>query len=299
MVPRYFRTRMLMALALALACLVGWSQAAQAGQPALANQFIPPAALPAHARTDLAALQAAYPGEVLGIAEHPSGAAGALDLVLADGTRLPYDDKRERTPAQALDDPDMRTMLAQVYPLGAVTPATARPEPGFDPGRSRVQAFFARLYGATEGQVRAACVSVRFDNHAVMFNARQGAAAALERVARRIAQLQPAHPEFAAVLRPLGGTLAWRHIAGTSRLSVHSFGAAIDLNPHLAYWRWEKRPERATEQILAFPKEIVAAFEEEGFIWGGKWASFDVMHFEYRPEVILKARALAGQLTLP
>ena len=28
-------------------------------------------------------------------------------------------------------------------------------------------------------------------------------------------------------------------------------------------------------------------FEDEGFIWGGKWMIWDNMHFEYHPELIL------------
>ena len=38
-----------------------------------------------------------------------------------------------------------------------------------------------------------------------------------------------------------------------------------------------------------------AAFEAEGFIWGGKWSEFDLMHFEYRPELILLARLARGE----
>jgi hypothetical protein len=40
----------------------------------------------------------------------------------------------------------------------------------------------------------------------------------------------------------------------------------------------------------AYPWEIVAAFEEQGFIWGGKWYHYDTIHFEYRPELLAKAR---------
>jgi hypothetical protein len=36
--------------------------------------------------------------------------------------------------------------------------------------------------------------------------------------------------------------------------------------------------------IHQVPWQVVKAFEEEGFIWGGKWNHFDCMHFEYRPE---------------
>jgi len=283
-------------------------------QPSLCAQ--PATDLPAHAALDLAVLRAAYPGAVQGLERNP---AGQLELVLTSGQRLMYDDGRadaERQDAgpsnavsaeakktdgvrQALATPDLRTMLAQVYPLGPVDEASANPAPGFDPGRSRVQALFLALYGHSEAEVRAHCAKVRFDRRTLPFNSRFGAAQALERVWKNIEAQLPQHPEFLPVLRPLGETIAWRVIAGTKRLSMHSFGIALDVNPNLPYWRWEKHSETMPAQCKAFPPEILAAFEAEGFIWGGKWASFDLMHFEYRPEIILKARALAGQVTLP
>jgi len=41
-----------------------------------------------------------------------------------------------------------------------------------------------------------------------------------------------------------------------------------------------------------YPSAVVAAMEEQGFIWGGKWREYELMHFEYRPELIYKARIL-------
>jgi hypothetical protein len=38
--------------------------------------------------------------------------------------------------------------------------------------------------------------------------------------------------------------------------------------------------------IYRIPPEIVAGFERHGFIWGGRWAHFDTMHFKYRPELL-------------
>jgi len=252
--------------------------------------------LPAEAALDLRVLQAAYPGVVAGLER---GAKGSLVLVLADGTRLVYDDGVRRTQKQAEESPDIRTMLAQVYPLGPVTERTARPKSGFDPGRHRVQAFFLALYGRSEAEVREHCRTVNFDGVDALFTIRHGAADALSRVWMRLAPQAAAHLDWAPVLRPFGGTLCWRNIAATTRLSVHSFGAAIDLNPDLAYWLTDPHPETAPARVLAFPAEIVAAFEAEGFIWGGKWAAFDLMHFEYRPELILKARVLRGEVVLP
>jgi len=42
----------------------------------------------------------------------------------------------------------------------------------------------------------------------------------------------------------------------------------------------------------------VEIFENNNFIWGGKWSHFDILHFEYRPEIILKARYFAGSVDL-
>jgi len=61
-------------------------------------------------------------------------------------------------------------------------------------------------------------------------------------------------------LVPIGGTFKWRYIAGTKRLSVHSFGAAIDINvKYSAYWRWSKGGYRYQNKI---PQAIVEAFEQ-------------------------------------
>ena len=43
-----------------------------------------------------------------------------------------------------------------------------------------------------------------------------------------------------------------------------------------------------------YPQEIVEIFEKHGFIWGGKWSHFDLMHFEYRPELLQKWRLVQG-----
>ncbi|MDO5484573.1 MAG: M15 family metallopeptidase, partial [Desulfovibrionaceae bacterium] len=65
----------------------------------------------------------------------------------------------------------------------------------------------------------------------------------------------------------------------------------VDLNPELA-------PDRQGSPLAwhplqqAYPPAIVTALEEQGFIWGGKWQRYDLAHFEYRPELIYKARIL-------
>jgi hypothetical protein len=91
---------------------------------------------------------------------------------------------------------------------------------------------------------------------------------------------------LAEYAKNLGGTLNWRNVAGTQRLSNHSFAGAIDLNlDKSTYWRWQPAAKLPTFSRLSFPQPIIETFERHGFIWGGKWYHYDTMHFEYRTRV--------------
>ncbi|MDR1399757.1 MAG: M15 family metallopeptidase [Treponema sp.] len=120
----------------------------------------------------------------------------------------------------------------------------------------------------------------------------------LARVEQRINELEKENEEIAVWKQSLDsiGAWNWRNIAGSSSRSFHSYGVAIDLlmksQPGKeTYWLWTQQkgidfrtvPE---EDKLNPPDSVVRIFEDEGFIWGGKWATYDTMHFEYHPELI-------------
>jgi hypothetical protein len=69
-----------------------------------------------------------------------------------------------------------------------------------------------------------------------------------------------------------GGAYNYRLKKGGSSLSVHSWGAAIDLDPeHNAFGGHSRR----------MPIAVVNAFKAEGWIWGGDWHQpADPMHFQ-------------------
>ncbi|MDR1418836.1 MAG: M15 family metallopeptidase [Treponema sp.] len=112
--------------------------------------------------------------------------------------------------------------------------------------------------------------------------------------------------ETAAFIASIGqiGGYNWREIRGSRRLSYHRWGLAVDIQPggtggKAVYWLWEQRrnplwmlipPEGRWQP----PEEVIRAFENEGFIWGGKWHLFDTMHFEYRPELHEIKRLMAA-----
>jgi hypothetical protein len=89
----------------------------------------------------------------------------------------------------------------------------------------------------------------------------------------------------------------WRSIADTQSRSFHAYGAAVDILPKSlggreTYWLWAARgnPEWwnvSYERRFHPPAGVIKAFENQGFVWGGKWLYFDTMHFEYRPEILL------------
>jgi len=224
-------------------------------------------------------------------------------LVLGDGTSFPFDDGRPKDADELLADPDLFDMFCYAYPIGARTLPGDGGGPGVpyreDPGRIRVQAFFARMYGATETEVKAHLTRVRWipssGGPTVGFTRVNGAAEALQRVSDELDQ----RPELWPFLVPSGGTFNWRPIAGTSRLSVHSFGAAVDVNVARSdYWHDTVVDEAAEVGYRnRIPAAVVEVFERNGFIWGGWWYHFDTMHFEYRPEILAYARLVAARLT--
>ena len=223
----------------------------------------------------------AYPGAGLGVQSGPDGlyiTVGAASLLFSPWNGCPA----VRPDADPGDAP-LCAMLAQPYPMGD---GGRHPAPGFDPGRVRNEAFLQALYGASAGEVEKSLVPVSFLGETWRFSSRQGAAAALRRVAAILEKAAADDPALAAYILPGGGTYAWRKIKDSPRLSAHSFGICIDLNIEKGlYWLWHPAPDRVAKTRRDYPQAIVDAFESEGFIWGGKWHSFDFMHFEYRPEL--------------
>jgi hypothetical protein len=61
-----------------------------------------------------------------------------------------------------------------------------------------------------------------------------------------------------------------RFIAGSTKLSNHAFGLALDLNT----------PGNQRGTVGQMHRGVVAIFESWGFTWGGRWGYTDPMHFE-------------------
>lgn len=214
---------------------------------------------------------------------------------LPSGQRLDLGTVPDRSARARLEDASIAEQFVQIYPLSF--DLEARLQPWFDPGRARNDAFFRALYGGSEADVAKTLVRVDFPG-------RQRARFSITTQHCAAAQLQAAlsaiaaqGPEMDIFFKDIGGSFNWRAIAGTQRQSAHSFGIAVDFNTALGgYWRWSGAEEgKAGPYDNRYPEALVQQMERFGFIWGGKWHHFDGMHFEYRPELILHARMVAGQ----
>ena len=211
-------------------------------------------------------------------------------VYFSNGKNLPIGSVSTKSFTQTIDYASIADQLSQKYSVGFHIPKKYE-----DAGRLRNDDFFKNLYGDNEAKVRNNLTTILWkpSNTKIQFNARNNAAKQLKATGDEIAQ----NPDLVSYVSKSLGSFNYRKIAGTNRLSNHSFGIAVDfqLPKHLhKYWRWDGCTSE--DKVCPFPtqlmndaklQQLVRIFEKHGFIWGGKWASYDSVHFEYRPELLI------------
>jgi len=121
----------------------------------------------------------------------------------------------------------------------------------------------------------------------------------LMRVEVKIKQLARTDPSVAASCDTLlsADSYSWRSVRDTDSRSFHSYGIALDILPKdwgskILYWKYEHDKTGDLWMLTPVsdrwtpPPAVIKVFEDEGFIWGGRWVIWDNMHFEYHPELI-------------
>jgi len=259
--------------------------------PSESSAFVKPAALSPYEITmkqDILCLMLAYPEYIVDIEKTEDE---KVNVVLKSGLKLIYDDKKQKNSESKMANPDLQDMLEQPYPLN-----TSRKlmDKDFDPGRVRVYGLLKETYGSSKQQVENKLANVMAGGRAFQFNNSNGAGEALKAAMGELIPLAQRNAKVSAAAFPTSGTYNYRVISGTNRLSPHAFGIAIDLaRDKRDYWQWASR-EEGQKRLDSYPIEIVEIFERHNFVWGGKWGHFDTLHFEYRPEIIMKARYFRG-----
>lgn len=234
-------------------------------------------------KQDILILMLAYPDHIVNVEKN----SDKIYCVTKSGRKLLYDDKEEKSYEGKLANPDLQDMLEQDYPLEKNNTLM---EKNFDPGRIRHYGLLNEVYGSTRSEIEKNLTSLKYGYTNYQFNSQNNANTSLEATLKEVMPLSKTRGDIGSILYPASGTYNYRVIAGTGRLSAHSYGIAIDLKSDKKdYWKWSSE-EQGEKRLSEYPKELVEAFEKNNFIWGGKWNHFDILHFEYRPEIILKAR---------
>ena len=231
-------------------------------------------------------LMQSYPGFIAGVKNNY--------ILYKDGSKEIFDDKKQKSFNELLKNSDLEDTLKQEYPFGKNS--FKQPDYMHDPGRFRNYELLRKMYGSTRGQVEKNLTYIKWMpktiNRTIMVTRINGVDKKLTAISNEFDDLPKEMKKYVA---PLGGTFKWRYIKGTHRLSTHSFGIAIDINTQYSdYWRWNKNLKYKNR----IPKKIVEIFEKHGFIWGGRWYHYDTMHFEYRPELLVKQRLDIHDLNL-
>lgn len=235
-------------------------------------------------KQDLLCLMMAYPEYVTNVERQDNG---LVYLVMKSGKKILYDDKKTKNFEQKLANTDLQDMMDQIYPLSPIKNVMDK---DFDPGRFRTYELLKEVYGGSKEQIQPNLKNVNVGYKKYQFNGNNNAAEALKEVMEELTPLAQKRGDIGANAFPAGGTFNYRYIKGTNRLSPHSFGIAVDLKVDKRdYWKWNSK-EVGEKRLASYPKEIAEIFEKNNFVWGGKWSHFDIMHFEYRPEIVLKAR---------
>lgn len=224
-------------------------------------------------------------------------------LVTKDGARILFDDSAskdldalivDKTAGDGAFDPE--DALRWSYPAGEPLPSPSNP-PKSDPGRIRPRAVFEHMYGSTPLERAKKMRTITWPGtkngkpRKIEVTTVNGVDKALGKVAAAIGALpEERKRELEGIAFNTDGPYGYydRPVRGfPGRTSGHAYGIAVDINGNLSYFSGTHRsePYRYRNNVPAF---LVDIFEKNGFIWGGRWRSYDAMHFEYRPELIVK-----------
>ena len=235
-------------------------------------------------KQDILTLMMAYPEYITGVEKSEEG---KVFILTTSGKKILYDDKQSKDFNGKMDNADLQDILEDIYPLSAPDKLL---DINRDPGRFRNYNLLNEVYGNSERAVSTNLIGVPAPYKSYQFNKNNGAAESLKTAMEELKQLSLGNGAVSSLINPINGTFNYRVISGTGKLSPHAYGIAIDISSNPSdYWKWASR-EAGEKRMLSYPKELVETFEKNNFVWGGKWGHFDILHFEYRPEILIKAR---------
>lgn len=203
-------------------------------------------------------------------------------IYFKDGSNLLYDDRKKKSDKELLELPDIQDQFHYEYNSS---------KPGLnDAGRIRNEDFFKKIYGSTKIQVQNNLTEIIWCPKLVNQKIKVTTVNGIDKIVKKLSKELDNNPDLKPYLMNIAGTFNWRKIAGTNRLSMHSYGMTIDINTSFSnYWQWDCKCFDEKVKLTyknRIPLKLIQIFQKYGFIWGGNWYHYDTMHFEYRPELL-------------
>lgn len=149
-------------------------------------------------------------------------------------------------------------------------------EPGRFGSETLLRGPFADMFGRSVKELRADLVRWEVPGSSEVLLAHERMRPALTLVDKAITAKQESDEAY-GIRNATTYSTAARTIAGSVRISRHTFGTAFDINSHA-------NPYRGDNQLVTnLPDWWIAAFLDAGFCWGGLWiGSKDAMHFAWQ-----------------
>ena len=158
--------------------------------------------------------------------------------------------------------------------------------------------FYYDLYGRSRKEINARLEFIQFGRFSFPMNTGTECYEQTLKVFKEFEELRHSTPQLERWFNSIKSISSFspRVIASSGKPSMHTFSVAMDIltrdnRPNYWYWnaqlnqKWWLIPEN---QRAFVPKEVIEIFEKNGFCWGGKWERYDIMHFEYKPENLLR-----------
>lgn len=158
--------------------------------------------------------------------------------------------------------------------------------------------FYHSIYGKNKEELFNNLIKVKIFKKNLYFNNKNYAVYRLKKVAEEIENINDKEiKDYINKKIKILQSFHYRNIAYQNKLSLHSFGIVIDIIPRyknkFIYWYWSIPFVKEWWNIkesdkVEMPSAIIKVFENNFFCWGGKWERFDIMHFEYKPEIFYR-----------
>ncbi len=192
-----------------------------------------------------------------------------ITFYMKDKTKILWENKNSISNKE-INNYDLKDSLSEKY---IIRYPINSPKPYKNPGQKKNKAFFDSIYGKSLNQIKNNLVRIAWmpktnkNSIFIYFNRNAGAASALIRISHQLDNLSEDLKKYIKYIE----------------VNIDHLSYGISLNLSKKYQN-TFNDFKNYKYLNRIPEEIIKIFEENDFIWGGRWYHYNISYFEYRPE---------------